>query len=66
VDRTGSGSCPLVSFGISCVEHSSSATRELVTTSGNRKGDGTGSGLLPPVRGLVLVVLNLWVLLPES
>jgi hypothetical protein len=30
VDGTGSGSCPVVGFGISGVEHSDSATRELV------------------------------------
>jgi hypothetical protein len=30
VDGTGSGSCPLVVFGISGVEPSGSATRELV------------------------------------
>jgi len=30
VDGTGSGSCPVVSFGISDFEPSGSATRELV------------------------------------
>jgi hypothetical protein len=30
VDVTGSGSCPMAGFGISGVEPSSSATRELV------------------------------------
>jgi hypothetical protein len=30
VDRTGCGSCPMADFGISGVESSGSATRELV------------------------------------
>jgi hypothetical protein len=30
LDRTGSGSCPVTGFGISDVEPSDSATRELV------------------------------------
>jgi hypothetical protein len=29
VDGTGSGSCPMADYGISCVEPSGSATREL-------------------------------------
>jgi hypothetical protein len=31
VDGTGSGSCPMAGFGISGVEPSGSATRELIT-----------------------------------
>jgi hypothetical protein len=31
VDGTGSGSCPMVSFGISGVEPSSCVTRELIS-----------------------------------
>ena len=30
MDETGSGSCPVAGFGISCVEPSGSATRELI------------------------------------
>jgi hypothetical protein len=30
VDRTGSGSCPMAGFGISGIESSGSAVRELV------------------------------------
>jgi hypothetical protein len=62
VDGTGSGSCPVVSFGTSDVEPSGSATRNVGCE------DGRWMELAQdPVRwgASVLAVLNLLVLLPE-
>jgi hypothetical protein len=72
VDGTGSESCPMVDFGISGVETSGSATRELVSKmdlSETGCEDGRWMELAQDLvqwRALVLAVLNLRVLLQES
>jgi len=72
MDGTGSGSCAVAGFGISGVESSGSATGELVGTMDVREigcEDGRWMELAQDRvqwRALVLAVLNLLVLLPES
>jgi len=72
VDITGSGSCAVAGFGISGVEPSGSATRQLISKMDLREigcEDGRWIELAQDRvqwQALVLVVLNLLVLLPES
>jgi hypothetical protein len=73
VDGTGSGSCPMVGFGISGVEPSGSATRELVFSKMDLREMGCEDGRWMELAQdhvqwwtLVLAVLNLQILLPES
>ena len=72
MDGTGSGSCPVAGFGISGVEPSGSATRGLIGKMDVREigcEDGRWMELAQDRvqwQALVLAVLNLLVLLPES
>ena len=72
MDGTGSGSCAVAGFGISGVEPSGSATRELITKMDLREigcEDGRWMELAQDHvqwQALVLAVLRLLVLLPES
>ena len=72
MDGTGSGSCAVVGFGISGVEPLCSATRELVSKMDLMEigcEDGRWMELAQDRvqwQALVLAVLNLLVLLPES
>jgi hypothetical protein len=72
VDGTGSGPCPVVGYGISGVEPSGSATRELISKMELRETgceDGRWMDLAQDRvkwRALVVAVLNLRVLLPGN
>jgi hypothetical protein len=72
VDGTGSGSCPVVDFGISGVEPSNSATRELIIKMGLSEVVREDERWMELAQdhvqwwALVLAVLNLQILLPES
>ena len=72
LDGNVSGSCPVAGFGISGVEPSGSATRELISKMGLREircEDGRWMELAQDRvqwQALVLAVLNLLILLPES
>jgi hypothetical protein len=73
VDETGSGSCPMAGFGVSSVEPAGSATRELVNSKMERREIGCEDGRWMELaqdrvqwRSLVLAVLNIRVLLPET
>jgi hypothetical protein len=73
VDGVGSGSCPVAGFGFSNVDPSGSATRELVNSKMDLGEIGYEDGRWMELdqdrvrwRALVLAMLILQVLLPES
>ena len=73
MDGSGSGSCQTADFGISGVEPPDSATRQLLISTMDLREIGCGDGRWMELaqdrvqwQALVLAVLNLLVLLPES